>query len=85
MIEDLFPMSSQILLAGLRGETPDKLIWEYARENSFTVVSADYDFVRLSNRFGPPPKVIRLEQMAYSTRMAADLIRGKLLLSPNSC
>jgi predicted nuclease of predicted toxin-antitoxin system len=68
MIEDLFPLSSQVLLAGFEGEIPDNAIWEYARENSFAVVSADYDFVRLSNRFGPPPKVIRLERMDYSTK-----------------
>lgn len=75
MLVDLFPSSSQTLLSGFTGETPDKLIWEYARESNFTIVSADSDFVHLSNRFGPPPKVIRLERMDYSTQIAADLIR----------
>jgi predicted nuclease of predicted toxin-antitoxin system len=75
MLVDLFPSSSQILLSGFTGETPDKLIWEHARESNFAIVSGDSDFVRLSNRLGPPPKVIRLERMDYSTQIAADLIR----------
>jgi predicted nuclease of predicted toxin-antitoxin system len=75
MIQDLFPASSQILLIGFSGETPDKAIWDYAQENNFTIVSADFDFIRLSNRFGAPPKVVRLDRMDYSTRITADLIR----------
>lgn len=75
LIEDLFPGSSQVMLLGLSGETPDETIWEVARESGFTIVTADNDFLRLSAKYGAPPKVIRLERMDYSTQVAAALIR----------
>jgi predicted nuclease of predicted toxin-antitoxin system len=80
LLEDLFPSSAQTLLLGFSGETPDKAIWDYAKEHDFTIVSADLDFIHLSNRFGPPPKVIRLERMDYSTLLAAELIRRNAVL-----
>jgi predicted nuclease of predicted toxin-antitoxin system len=79
MLEDLFPGSSQATLLGLSGEAPDEMIWEAARKGSFTIVTADTDFVRLSARYGAPPKVIRLERMDYSTHIAASLIRRNAL------
>jgi predicted nuclease of predicted toxin-antitoxin system len=75
MIEDLFPGSTQIRLLGFSGQTADEAIWEYAKNQAFTIVTSDVDFVRLSGRFGPPPKVIRLDRMDYSTGIAAELIR----------
>ena len=35
----------------------------------------DADFLRLADLHGPPPQVIRLERMNYSTEVAAELIR----------
>ena len=39
----------------------DELIWQYAKTNSLVLVTKDKDFVDYWKRFGPPPKVIRLE------------------------
>lgn len=75
LLEDLFPGSQHITRAGLAGETPDAAIWEFGRLNQFAIVTADADFVRLSERLGVPPQVIRLERMNYSTETAAELIR----------
>jgi predicted nuclease of predicted toxin-antitoxin system len=80
LLEDLFPGSSQVMLLGLPGETADATIWQIARERGFTIVSADADFMRLSEQFGAPPKVIRLERMDYSTQTAASVIRRNSLL-----
>ena len=74
-ISDLFPGSSHIQLEGLAGETPDESIWNYARENGFTIVTSDFDFVILAGRFSAPPKVVRFERMDYSTAEAADILR----------
>jgi len=74
-LEDLFPASSHISLVGLRGETPDAAIWEFAKQSRFTIVTADADFLRLSELKGPPPQVIRPDRMDYSTEVAARLIR----------
>ena len=75
MLADLFPGSSHISGVGLAGETPDERIWEFAKENGFAIVTADADFLRLADRRGAPPQVIRLERMDYSTDLAAQLIR----------
>ena len=75
MVDDLFPGSSQVMLLGLSGETPDQSIWEAAKEGKSTIVTADADFVQLSARHGAPTKVIRWERMDYSTEIAATLIR----------
>ncbi len=74
-LEDLFPRSTHTTLVGLSGETSDGTIWEFARAHGFTIVTADKDFVRLAESQGPPPQVVRLEKMDYSTEAAAELIR----------
>ena len=38
-------------------------------------LTADADFVRLTELHGTPPQVIRLERTDYSTEAAAELIR----------
>lgn len=80
LLADLFPQILHIRTAGFQGETPDETIWEYAKENGFVILSCDFDFVDLSQRYGHPPKVIRLESMNYRTRAAADLIRSNAVL-----
>jgi predicted nuclease of predicted toxin-antitoxin system len=75
MLADLFPESSHISLVGLSGETPDKTIWEFAKEEGFGIATADADFITLAERHGAPPQIIRLERMDYSTEIAAALIR----------
>ena len=80
LIEDLFPGSSQVTLVGLSGETADENIWAFAKERGFAIVSADFDFVRLVERHGAPPKVVRLDRMDYSTRVAASIIRRNAIL-----
>jgi predicted nuclease of predicted toxin-antitoxin system len=75
LLDDLFPESTHITLVGLAGETDDETIWEFASENGLAIVTADADFLKLSDTRGAPPKVIRLERMDYSTEVAAALIR----------
>jgi predicted nuclease of predicted toxin-antitoxin system len=58
-LADQFPKSSHVNLVGLAGAT-DLVIWAYARDQGFTVVSKDDDFRSLSLVNGAPPKVIWL-------------------------
>ena len=58
-LQDLFPGSSQIVLAGLERAT-DRQIWQFARENGFVIVTNDADFEELSILLGVPPQVIWL-------------------------
>jgi len=55
----LFPDSSQVRLLGL-SEADDRVVWEHAKANGFTLVSQDSDFADLATLVGPPPKVIWL-------------------------
>jgi predicted nuclease of predicted toxin-antitoxin system len=75
LLQDLFPGSSHVLFVGLPGDAPDQAIWEFAKTNRFTIVTADADFLRLADQNGSPPRIIRLERMDYSTEIAAELIR----------
>jgi predicted nuclease of predicted toxin-antitoxin system len=77
-IEDLFPGSVHVRSEGLR-QTPDHLVWEFAKGNGFSIVSADADFYDLGTALGPPPKVIWLRGCDYPTAVAERLIRSQAI------
>jgi len=75
-IHDLFPGSLHVTQVGLSSGTPDRKIWDYARQNGFAILTADTDFVTLANTLGAPPKVILLESCDYPTGIAAQALRA---------
>ena len=68
-----FPGTTHVEDIQLRGSA-DKKIWDYARENGFTIVSKDTDFQDRSALHGAPPKVIWLAIGNAGTRAVADLL-----------
>ena len=58
-LQTAYPGSSQVTLVGL-GSADDLLLWRFARENGFVLVTKDDDFLDLAAQHGPPPIVIRL-------------------------
>jgi predicted nuclease of predicted toxin-antitoxin system len=54
-----YPGSVHVRSIGLRGAM-DNVIWEYARQEGYAIVSKDNDFRQLSFLHGAPPKVIWL-------------------------
>jgi len=54
-----FPSSAHVDSVGLHAQA-DSAIWNFARDNSFAIVSKDDDFRQLSFLHGAPPKVIWL-------------------------
>jgi len=80
LLADLFPESSHTNFVGLSGETPDKTIWDFAKQERFAIVTADADFIRLAKLYGAPPQIIRLERMDYSTQVAAALLRRNAIV-----
>lgn len=58
-LSDLFPESSQVMIEGL-DDADDGIIWKFAQENEFVIVTKDSDFHDLSILKGSPPKVIWL-------------------------
>jgi predicted nuclease of predicted toxin-antitoxin system len=79
-----FQIPPHLRTAGFEGETPDEVIWQFAKENGFTILTSDRDFVAIAERYGHPPKLIRYQRMNYRTRFAAELIRGNAVLSIDS-
>jgi len=96
LLRDLFPGSAHLRECGLKG-CPDQIVWQFARENDFIIVSKDSDFRERSLLYGNPPKVVWLRigncsrqdlvqtitfhQQAIQD-LAADPLEAMLVLSP---
>jgi len=64
-LADVLPGLESVYDHGLI-DSPDPFIFDWARRSGFSaVISADRDFVRLAERFGPPPKVIRIDRCDF--------------------
>jgi predicted nuclease of predicted toxin-antitoxin system len=75
---DLFPGSIHLSQADLL-QSPDFVVWEYAKANGFAILSTDADFFELASTLGPPPKVIWLRRWSHSTRDAEHVLRREVL------
>ena len=73
-LADLFPNSLHVRDVGMRA-TDDPIVWDYAKNNDFVIVSKDADMHDLSLVFGNPPKVIWLRLGNCSTRQVENLLR----------
>ena len=56
-LKSLFPESKQVSDLNLEGLT-DRRIWNYAKEEHYTIVTFDADFYDLVTLYGHPPKVM---------------------------
>lgn len=70
----LFGVLTHIRDIGLQ-RADDKIIWEWAKGNGYTVITTDADFVVMSQRLGWPPKVIHIEQCDFPLRVIEDILR----------
>jgi predicted nuclease of predicted toxin-antitoxin system len=75
----LFANIKHVRDVGLR-QADDHLIWDWAKANGHTVITADQDFVALSQRLGWPPKIIYLEQCDFPFRVIENLLRRSAVL-----
>jgi predicted nuclease of predicted toxin-antitoxin system len=73
-IQDLFPGSKQVKDLGLEN-SKDSLLWTYAKENDFCIVTFDGDFYDLGLLKGYPPKVIWLRLGNTSTQNIEKVLR----------
>jgi predicted nuclease of predicted toxin-antitoxin system len=72
----VYPASAHVGDLGLLG-TPDRTIWQHAKDGGFVLVSKDEDFHRLSIFHGPPPKVIWIRLGNCSTEDIIRLLRER--------
>jgi len=74
LLADLFPDSLHVRDVGMKA-TDDPIVWDYAKDNDFMIVSKDADMHDLSLVFGNPPKVVWLRLGNCSTRQVENLLR----------
>jgi predicted nuclease of predicted toxin-antitoxin system len=74
-LADIFPNLETVYDHQLIGAT-DPAIFDWAQgEDIAAIITADRDFVRLAERFGPPPKVVRIERCDFPSSVIAELLR----------
>jgi len=73
-LTDLYPDSNHVYLIGL-DTAPDPIIWEYARDNDFIIVTRDADFSDLNVMLGYPPKVIWIRRGNCTTQEIETMLR----------
>jgi len=74
-LAELYPDSSHVYLIGL-DTVPDPIIWEYARDNEFIIVTRDADFSELNVMLGYPPKVIWIRRGNCTTGEIESILRS---------
>jgi predicted nuclease of predicted toxin-antitoxin system len=77
-LQTLFPGSEHVLRLGLASRR-DALIWDYARQHDFVVLTQDEDFLELSLLRGAPPKVVLLRTGNLPSQQVVALLTAKHL------
>lgn len=73
-LSDLYSNSNHLDLLGL-GTADDSVVWKYAKDNDFVVVTKDADFADLSVLRGFPPKVVWIRRGNCSTDAIRNILR----------
>ena len=74
-IEPMFPESTHVRNVGLAA-AEDVVIWRYAKQQGFEIVSRDKDFFDLSVELGAPPHVLWLDLSNPSTELTRRTLRA---------
>ena len=61
------------------GESEDIKLWDYAKENNYTLVTKDSDFNNMVSLYGFPPKVIWIKKGNCSTRQIEELLNKQIV------
>jgi predicted nuclease of predicted toxin-antitoxin system len=72
-LNKLFPGTNHVSRLGL-DKASDLLIWNYAKDNNFILVTQDADFYELALLRGFPPKIIYLRCKDSSTKNIIKVI-----------
>jgi predicted nuclease of predicted toxin-antitoxin system len=75
LLADVYPDCQHVRNVGLK-EAPDTEVWNFARDNGYTVVSKDFDFYQRSLTLGFPPKVVWVKRGNCSTKAVEQLLRN---------
>lgn len=75
-IAGLFPGSTHIKTVNLK-EADDRVIWDWAKQHEYTIVSKDTDFYQRAIVFGHPPKFIWLRVGNCPTSLIITLLKSR--------
>ena len=73
-LSNLYPSSVHVYNVGL-DRASDAVLWNYAREHGYTIVTQDVDFTEMSTVLGSPPKVIWIRRGNCSTSQMESILR----------
>jgi predicted nuclease of predicted toxin-antitoxin system len=73
-LSDLYPDSTHVRAVGL-DRALDRVVWEYAHQHGYVIVTKDVDFGELGVLFGFPPKVVWIRRGNCSTREVEAILR----------
>jgi predicted nuclease of predicted toxin-antitoxin system len=77
LVRDILPDSKQVRNLGIENFT-DAQIWNYAKENAFTIVTFDADFYDFSLIWGHPPKIVWIRTQNQTSPNIEVLLRKHL-------
>ena len=75
-LDGVYPDSVHVREVGLESAA-DAVVWTYAKDHQFTIVSKDSDFRQMSFAFGHPPKVIWIRRGNCSTSEIESILRDR--------
>lgn len=81
-IASFWPGSAHVKELGLI-HTDDALIWDFAKDYEFTIVSKDADFHQRSLLYGHPPKLVYLRIGNAPTRAITGLVTANQMALEN--
>ena len=79
-INKVFAGSKHVSDFDLDAKTDDAVIWKFAMENNYSILTKDTDFEAMSRLLGCPPKVI---QLTCGNKNTAEIV-SILLANSNS-
>jgi predicted nuclease of predicted toxin-antitoxin system len=74
LLHNTFPDILHVERTGLPIPAEDTLIWDWAKDNDYIIVTNDEDFLNMSIQMGFPPKVILLRMGNQSTKNVAIIL-----------
>lgn len=76
-LSDIYTGSAHVQDFNLH-QSDDEIVWLFAKEQGFTIVSKDSDFHQRSFVIGSPPKVIWIQRGNCSTAVIEQILRAQV-------
>jgi len=75
-LASLYPASIHVRDVGLE-RSDDQIVWNYALNHGFIIVTKDADFHQMSFVYGHPPKIVWIQRGNCSTNEIEEILRRR--------